>query len=432
MKFAKHRVVPAALAVAAAAALSSAAAAATVPATKPTSAATLKGVVVARERARGTLVVASAHGAVRTVRTHATLRAGARVTARVTRLADGTYRASSVRARGTGRQARVHGVVVTITAGRLVLSAGGSVFSVRRLRTLSARGGDGGAQPGDVVDATLSIDLESGDVGESSLQQVGQTDLVSLEGTISSVAADTLVLAVEEGAVTTITIPPSLTVPPEISVGDRVEVLAQVSAGTFTLVSIQDDHAAAQSGSGASSTESGQSQVEAEGIVSGVDAGSLTVQPEHGSAITLTVPNGFDVSGVQVGDRVHAKGALQPDGSIILVRLELQGSAEGAQHSGRVEAEGPVTALGAGTITIQPEEGAPVVFTVPAGFDLSGVAVGDTVEAKGTSNADGSVTLTALELKGGDGASGGGDSAGGQSGGGDSGGGGSGGDGGGD
>ena len=211
---------------------------------------TVRGVVVARQQARGTLVVATAKGAVATLRTSAARRVGARIAVRATQLADGTYGAGSVTGRGTARRARVHGVVVSSAKGRLVLSAGGSVFSVGRARVLSAVGGSGDPQPGSVVNATLSIDSSNGTVAESNVQQVGQASLVSLEGTISSLASGSLVLAAEAGAVTTVAIPSSIVLPSTIAAGDRVELLAQFAAGAFTLVSIQDDHAAASSGSG--------------------------------------------------------------------------------------------------------------------------------------------------------------------------------------
>ncbi len=372
--------------------------AAAATAAKPSGATTVRGVVVAREGARGTLVVASAGGRVETLRTRDARRVGTRIIARAARLADGTYRAASVRAHGSARRARVHGVVVLSNRGRLVLSAGGSVFALPQGRSLSGVGGGDDVQPGDVVEATVEIDPQTGSVETGTVEQVGRASLVELEGTIASLSATTLVLAVEHGAITTISIPSSLSLPASIVTGDRVEVLAQFADGAFTLVTIQDDHAAARSGSGASS-EDERGEVEAEGIVSAVSAGSLTVQTEHGSAVTLVVPAGFDVSSVKVGDRVHAKGELQGDGSIVLRRLKLQGAQHGPEHSDRIEVEGAVSALVPGSITIQPDHGSPVTFAVPSDLDLSGVAVGDRVEAKGMRNPDGSLTLARLEAK---------------------------------
>ncbi len=376
--------------------------------------ATVKGVVVARDQARGTLVVATGHGAVATLRTTTVRRVGTRVVAKVTRLADGTYRARSAARRGTARRATVHAVVVSAANGSLVLSAGGSVFSVRRGRVVSAVA-TSGPRPGSVVDASLTIDPASGSVGEDAVHQVGQASLVSLEGTISSLAADSLVLEAEDGAQTTVAIPPSIVLPAAIAAGDRVELLVQFAAGTFTLVSIQDDHAAAGSGSGtvalapsasgssgsAEDGSAGEARMEAEGIVTAVSSTSLSVQGEHASTVTFVVPAGVDVSGVTVGARVHAKGVLAADGTVTLAKVEVQSPHAGNDANADVEAEGPATAVDAGSLTVQPSDGgAPVVFTVPAGFDVSSVVVGVGVSAKGVANADGSITLAKLEVHG--------------------------------
>ncbi len=407
MEFAKQRLVIALVAVAAAVLLPGAAGAATAPAAKQT---TVKGVVVARERARGTLVVASSGGAVETLRTRAAQPVGSRISARATRLADGTYRAATVSRVGSAHRARVHGVVVAAKRARVLVSAGGSVFAIDRARSVAAVGGGSDVQPGEIVNATVSIDSQTGSLDESSLQQAGQASLVKLEGTISSLASGTLVLAVEDGgALTTIAVPTGLTLPSTIAAGDRVEVLTQFAGGTFTLVSIQDDQAAAQSGSGVSSSGEDQQsdEVEAEGLVTAVTPssssgpGSLTVQPEEGSPVTFVVPSGVDVSAVAVGDHVHAKGAVQPGGTTItLVRLEVQGGEEHAQQAGEVEAEGTVTALGNGSLTVQPKDGgSPVTFVVPTGFDLSGATTGSVVDAKGTQSGT-TTTLTELEVQG--------------------------------
>ncbi|HKI91852.1 MAG TPA: DUF5666 domain-containing protein, partial [Gaiellaceae bacterium] len=380
---------------------------------------TVRGVVVARQQARGTLVVATAKGAVATLRTNAARRVGAKVAVRATRLADGTYGARSITGHGTARRAKVHGVVVSSAKGRLVLSAGGSVFSVSRRRVLSAVGASGGPQPGSVVNASLTINSSSGTVAESKVQQVGRASLVSLDGTISSLASGSLVLTADAGSLTTVAIPSSIVLPSTIAAGDRVELLAQFASGAFTLVSIQDDHAAASSGSGTTGTtgttgtagttgttgsgNSGgeQANVEAEGVVTAVSSTSLSVQGEHASPVNFAVPAGFDVSGVQVGARVDAKGTLAADGTITLARLEVQNAHEGNGANADVKVEGTVSALDAGSLTITSAEGgSPVRFTIPSGFDVSGIAVGDTVDAKGVANADGSVTLAQLDAKG--------------------------------
>ena len=414
MMFAKKQFLPAVAVVLVAAVAPGAAGAATSPKAKPV---VVAGVVIAREAARGTIVVASAHGVVSTLRSRATAKTGTRVAAKSTLLADGTYNTSSIARHGSTRSAHVRAVVVRTTSTRLYLSAGGSVFTVSRGRQLASAGSGGELPPGTVVNATLTINPSSGSVSQSDVQQVGQTGMVSLEGTISALSSGSLVLAVEEGALTTVTIPASITLPSTIAAGDRVELLTQVAAGVFTLVTIQDDHAAASSGQGTNVSDSGsssssggdQAKVEAEGLVTAVDLssspGTLTVQGgDNASGVTFTVPAGFTLPTLATGDRVHARGTLNPDGTITLVKLELQhpegGDSGSGTQSSDVSAEGAVTGLTTDSLTVQPGDGgAPVVFTVPAGFDVSGVAAGDTVEAKGSQDASGTVTLTKLEVK---------------------------------
>ena len=366
---------------------------------------TIKGVVVARQAARGTLVVASAGGRVSTIRTGAHRTLGSRITAKATRLSDGTFKASAIGGRSVARSARIHATVVRAAAGRLVLSAGGSVFAIRGFRQTSAVGSS--LDPGSVVNATLTIDPGEDSITQAVVQDVGQSNLVSLEGSISSLAPGSLVVAVEEGALTTIAIPSSITLPSTVAVGDRVELIAQVANGAFTLVTIQDEHAVQASGEGANIA---QSEVEAEGFVTALSPTSLTIQGEQATPITFAIPAGFTMPTVQVGDRVHAKGTMASDGTITLTRLETQGHEGDNGQAAEVEAEGAVTAVSSTSLSVQASEGgAVVVFTVPTGFDVSAVKVGDSVEAKGTRASDGTVTLTKLEVRSGD--SGSGDSA---------------------
>jgi hypothetical protein len=363
-------------------------------ATKPT---VVSGIVVAREQARGTLVVAAGHGLVRTLRTHTAARVGARVQASATRLSDGTFRAAKVTAKGRAAAARVRGVVVAVKPAKLLLSAGGSVFAIGRARTTAAHGaGSVDVQPGDVVSAVVSIDAKSQGVHESDIQTVGTTTIVKLEGTISSLSSATLVLAVEKGAVTTIGIPASLTLPSSIAVGDRVEVATDYAAGAFTLVTIQDDHTAAAGGSG----EGDSNRVNVPGVVAALGDGTLTIQPEHGDAVVFAVPSTVDLGQVAVGDHAVARGTKGSDGTLTLTALKTShgkgGDGQGGTSS-TVEAEGSVSAVGDGSLTIAPQHGDAVVFVVPSSFDLSHVVVGDPAAAKGTRAADGTVTLTELK-----------------------------------
>jgi hypothetical protein len=64
-----------------------------------------------------------------------------------------------------------------------------------------------------------------------------------------------------------------------------------------------------------------------------------------------------------------------------------------------VKMEGTVQSvdLATSTFTLLLQDGSTATVTAPAGFDLSTLVVGDTVEAKGTAGADGVVTITKIE-----------------------------------
>ena len=88
--------------------------------------------------------------------------------------------------------------------------------------------------------------------------------------------------------------------------------------------------------------------------------------------------------------------------TLVEIRADGVGGSEGDHHHcncSNVEAKGALT-LGTGTLTVA-TDGGPVTFTVPSGFSLDGLVDGAMVEAKGTKNADGSVTL--VEIRAADG-----------------------------
>jgi hypothetical protein len=145
-------------------------------------------------------------------------------------------------------------------------------------------------------------------------------------------------------------------------------------------------------------------EVQAEGTITAVSSTSLTIQlHESSSSMTFVVPAGFDLGGAQVGDLADAKGTQAADGTITLTELEVQAAETSPPAQGtEVEAEGSITALSSTSVTIQQQEGgASVTFAVPPGFDLGGAQVGDSADAKGLQAADGTITLTELEVQGG-------------------------------
>ncbi len=115
-------------------------------------AARLTGVVVAKDSARHTIAVA-AGTTVRTVRVAklGAVAVGRRVDVNGTRLADGTFRGQKVRVGAKAARVRFGAVIVRNDDAnqRLIVSAGGTVFTVRYASGASFASESTGLQPGD-------------------------------------------------------------------------------------------------------------------------------------------------------------------------------------------------------------------------------------------------------------------------------------------
>lgn len=215
----------------------------------PASAATAwKGVVVAKDAQRGTVVTASANGVVRTARSPkaASLKIGQRLTVTGTRLADGTFKAASVKATGRAKTTRVKAVVVRWqkVQRRLLVSAGGSTFALTRrakVRTLSSTT-DAGPQPGDQIAATVSV--ATGTAQATSVTTVGQLGTIEVEGILTKLAADSIEFIVAKAGYVTIALPAGFVLPTGLAVFDEVSARVSVGVdGKLTLLELESDGA---------------------------------------------------------------------------------------------------------------------------------------------------------------------------------------------
>lgn len=365
----------------------------------------MRGVVLARNAARHTLVISNGARGARTLRLSSSRAVnavvlGAQIRAKATPLGDGTFKVATLARQGTARHARLRATVVSTASGRLTLSSGASVLSVNASARHAHDSNTGTTHAGEVVEVAVSVGANGLD--ETALQNVGTTNLIELEGTLSSVSATSIVVAVENGATTTINVPASLTIPSTIVAGDQVEVLVDYSSATFTLVTITSDGAASTSSSaGVSSSDAGsQGMVEIEGLVVAANATSVTIQTgDQASPVLLAVPATLNVSALTVGARVHAQADLV-NGVLTLVNVRVQTS-EGEQgQSMTTEVEGIVVSVSATSLVVQPGDAAtPVTLVVPATLDVSGITVGARVHARGAIVA-GVLTLSDFQLQG--------------------------------
>jgi hypothetical protein len=281
----------------------------------PATASAFSGVVVSKQAKRDAFVIASRGGVVRTVRAHRHFRAihaGQRVTFAAKRLSDGTFSAGAMRVTGRARHATLRGIVVRQRAGRILLSTGGSLVVVRS----SARGFaavNGRHRAGDVVLARVTV--TSNGLRASSIRTLGHEDGLELEGIFLDVNGNQLRLAVEGRGEVFVTVPDGFQLPP-LRPGDEVELVVSVDAsGAFTLVAIQADDENDDEG-----INEEHGRVEVHGQITSL-TGGVTVQPRGGSPVTCAVPDGFDLSGFRVNDRVEMKCRLV-NGQLTLRKLE--------------------------------------------------------------------------------------------------------------
>jgi hypothetical protein len=296
----------------------------------PATAAAFGGVVVAKNSARHTLVVASRGGVVRTVRAgtrFGSVQIGRRVSYAASRLSDGTFKARTIRTGARVRRAFLRGVVVRQRGSNTLLSAGGSLVFVRvaapRAALATAR-----QRPGDIV--TASVRINGSRLTARSLRTVGHTNTVELEGIFLGIAGNQLRLAIEHRGEVFVTVPDGFQLP-QLNPGDEIEATVSVDGtGAFTLVSIrvEDDD-----------DQGEQGRVKVKGAITAIDDTRVTVQghddgsrqgDDGDSPVSCFVPNGFNLAGFKVGDRVEMRCALVND-KLTLTRLrhEDEGGGDG-------------------------------------------------------------------------------------------------------
>lgn len=174
------------------------------------SAATFRGIVVAREH--GTMLVASPAGLVRAVSGSAAV--GARVVV-------GAARTTVI---GRAAKAHIRGIVVRRTGATLFVSSNRHLLALRTARVLA---GPAPAAPGTIISATVG--LANGQLDEQDEDDVGQVagNTITVQATVAAVAAGSVTLTVQ-GQTLTVPLPAGLTLPASL-VGQTVTV--QLSLG---------------------------------------------------------------------------------------------------------------------------------------------------------------------------------------------------------
>jgi len=311
-----------------------------------------RGVVVAKETNRGTIVTASRSGVVRTVRVESGLgkiRVGQRVAVKAQRLGDGTFRLQKIRVVGKAVKARVRAIVVRhqTRLGRIVVSAGGSVFALRaKIARRLAHDDDDGFEAGDRIDAHLAFDDDEFEVDDA--DEIGHAGLLELEGIYVGPDSGMLKLTVH-GVALSVIVPAGFTLPP-LAAGDELELLVSVGTGdgSFTLVGLENETADDDEGDEDEDEDEDHGvdldddddEVEVKGTFGVPATGVVSVQPASGSAVQCHLNGGVVPAGITVGDVVEMECSLV-GGKFVVQELEEEDESEADDDDENEDHSGP-------------------------------------------------------------------------------------------
>jgi len=359
-------------------------------------AANFRGVVIAKDAARKAVVTASADGTVRTVRLHQgfkRLRVGLRVSVRGAKLPDGTFSAAAVRRLGKARHAHVRATVVRRLGARLALSAGGSVFALRLgggKAGASTRGG--GFQPGDRLDLKTRVRGNGLECHEGDVDKIGHDGQLELEGIYLATGEDgTIELAVVHRGRVFVKVPDGVDVP-DFAPGDEIALVVTVEAdGSFTLVKAENEDDGDEGG-----VDIGKEQFTVAGILASLGEGTVVVNVDGSEkrAVRCAVPDGFDLTGFEVGQKVLMT-CKYTEGHFVLALLKHFEAPP--VPPGYLQAVGTIDSLDSGQVSVAVDgDEEPVSCLVPVGMNLVGFAVGDAVKMVCAKTGDGHFVVKAL------------------------------------
>lgn len=204
------------------------------------------GVVLKVQPARHLVAVARTPSNVALVHTAAAsrLHVGQRVDLKARSLRNGTLEASSVAVVGHARKVSFHGIVLGRSHGKLTVSAGGAVISVRMSTRSTASARDSSPATGSQVGVTASVGA-SGELDESSVTVFSPTSPGGqIEGSLT-LGTGTIAVTSEHMSLV-ITLPAGFDLSPFTNGQDVLATFSQQSNGSLLLTALSGDNNAQQ------------------------------------------------------------------------------------------------------------------------------------------------------------------------------------------
>lgn len=276
---------------------------------------TLRGTVVAKDRAHHALVVALPGGKVQTFVAPAAFgRAdiGRRVVVRYAGLAGRLPVALGVSLKGHARRAVVQGTIVRLVKRNAVINAGGTTLRVRLTatsakRVLASVNADSPPKVGDTVKVEVEID-DDGSLGGSAAvigtpagPQAGSEGELEVRGKVTALSPLTVLTG---NNVTVSCVVPAGTTP-SVQLADMIELKCDLIGGAWTVRAAHGEDEHSDSGDDHSSKVEARGTITALGAAVGTSLATVSVTPaQGGNPVTCTIPNGISLAQFAVGDVV--------------------------------------------------------------------------------------------------------------------------------
>jgi hypothetical protein len=311
-------------------------------------AASFSGVVVAKDAKRQALVTAS-KSAVRTVRApsrFSKVKVGSRIAGRGRIQSDGTLRAHALRLLGRSGQARFGAVVVRSESGRLIVSAGASVF-VLKVRGLGTSGlANDGLEPGDKVDVDADVKNGHVEAGSDDIDKTGHVEMLVLEGIFLFTKGDGFDMAVVHRGLVHVSVPTEMVLP-DFKAGDQIAVVVTVSAaGKFSFVKGRGEKPKPEPPTG---------EVYAYGPLTVMTGFEVGVRRENGETLRCGIPAGLDLSMFRLNDKVKLYCATR-EGRLVMKKMASDHASITGDGTAEFFVEGTLTEASADAAAITLED----------------------------------------------------------------------------
>jgi Cu/Ag efflux protein CusF len=197
------------------------------------------GVVLKVDRASKLVAVTRTANRVALVHTGARVHVGQRVAMNARALRNGTFAATGVHVVGRTKHVRFRGMLLARSHGRLVVSAGGAVISLRSAKRTTSSAGDSGPQPGSQVEVEAQVEndeLETEDVTVVAPAAPGG----SIEGHLTAIGTGTVTVTSEDMSLV-LKVPAGIDLT-KFKTGDEVlATFTQGPDGSLTLTQLAGD-----------------------------------------------------------------------------------------------------------------------------------------------------------------------------------------------